>query len=89
MATVDTSTLRWRKSSRSDGEGNNGNCVEVALVAPTAWRKSSRSTNQGSNGDCIEVADLGPATAIRDSKNPAGPFLVLPAASWSHFLPRD
>ena len=37
------------------------------------WRKSSFS---GDSGDCVEVRrDL---AAIRDSKNPAGPVLVVP-----------
>jgi hypothetical protein len=49
------------------------------------WRKSSRS-NGGVNGDCVEVADLGTATAIRDSKNPTGPTLTIPARPWQRFL---
>lgn len=36
------------------------------------WRKSSFSG--GDNGDCVELANTG---AIRDSKNPDGPRLVL------------
>jgi hypothetical protein len=53
--------------------------------AEPRWRKSSRS-NGGVNGNCVEVADLGTATAIRDSKNPAGPSLIIPAHQWSGFL---
>jgi hypothetical protein len=41
-----------------------------------AWRKSSYS--QGAT-QCIEVADLGARLAVRDSKNPGGPVLLLTA----------
>ncbi|QKW39067.1 DUF397 domain-containing protein [Actinomadura sp. NAK00032] len=44
-----------------------------------SWRKSSRSTGQG--GDCVEMAAMLPAIAIRDSKDPAGPHLVVSAAT--------
>jgi hypothetical protein len=49
------------------------------------WRKSSRS-NGGIDGNCVEIAELGTATAIRDSKNPTGPSLIIPASPWQHFL---
>jgi Domain of unknown function (DUF397) len=38
------------------------------------WRKSSYS--QGAT-QCVEAADVGGMTAIRDSKDPAGPVLLL------------
>jgi len=47
------------------------------------WRKSSRS---GGQGNCVEVADNLPgAVAIRDSKDPAGPALVVDPASFAAF----
>ncbi|GDY29290.1 DUF397 domain-containing protein [Gandjariella thermophila] len=56
-----------------------------ADLSRVAWRKSSRSNQQG--GACVEVAWPGDTrTAVRDSKNPAGPALVFPAATWSAFL---
>jgi hypothetical protein len=37
----------------------------------------------GGNDDCVEVSLFGSTTAVRDSKNAAGPLLVLPATAWS------
>ncbi|GAB7032677.1 hypothetical protein JCM4914_41380 [Streptomyces platensis subsp. malvinus] len=50
------------------------------------WRKSSYSN--GSGGNCLEVADTvsGGVVPVRDSKDPAGPALVIPAAAWSAFV---
>lgn len=39
------------------------------------WRKASRSTENG--GDCVEVASVPGTTAIRDSKDPSGPKLIM------------
>jgi hypothetical protein len=77
MAALDLSRADWRKSSRSNGTG--GSCVEVAL----AWRKSSRSN--GAGGNCVEVAAADRVIAVRDSKNPDGPKLAIPAPAWSSF----
>jgi hypothetical protein len=44
-----------------------------------SWRKSSYS--EGGNGNCVEVAHLGSdLRAVRDSKNPAGPTLIVGAS---------
>ncbi|MGC5012853.1 DUF397 domain-containing protein [Streptosporangium sp. DT93] len=49
------------------------------------WKKSSLSGDSG--GNCVEVADnlLG-VVAVRDSKNPTGPALVLTSGDWVTFL---
>ncbi|MER5254006.1 DUF397 domain-containing protein [Streptomyces sp. NPDC002855] len=49
------------------------------------WRKSSYSNGEG--GSCVEVADGVPGIVpVRDSKNPAGPALLLGAEAWSAFV---
>jgi len=47
------------------------------------WRKSSYS---GAQNNCLEVAPVREGTAVRDSKNPAGPVLRFPADSWRAFV---
>ena len=69
---------RWRKSSYSGNGGSN--CVEVGTV----WRKSSYSGNGG--GNCVEVTTSLPGVvAIRDSKNPDGPILIISRDEWARF----
>ncbi|MFJ7066570.1 DUF397 domain-containing protein [Streptomyces sp. NPDC101115] len=53
-------------------------------LSTATWRKSSYSNNEG--GACLEVADNLPLVPVRDSKNPAGPVLLFPAAAWSAFV---
>lgn len=49
------------------------------------WRKSSYSGHDG--GACVEVASAAAGiVAIRDSKDPNGPLLVVPASAWRSFL---
>jgi hypothetical protein len=67
----------WRKSSYSSDQAN---CVEVAALG---WRTSSYSSSQA---NCVEVALRGPAVGVRDSKDPDGPVLAVPAGRWSAFL---
>ena len=53
--------------------------MEVSLGL-AVWRKSSHS---GQAGSCVEVAGtLQGAVAVRDSKDPDGPALVLAHAAW-------
>ncbi|MFI0371036.1 DUF397 domain-containing protein [Actinomadura sp. 1N219] len=39
------------------------------------WRKSSHSASNG--GDCVELALLPSTVAVRDSKDPNGPVLLV------------
>ncbi|MFE9094409.1 DUF397 domain-containing protein [Streptomyces sp. NPDC007264] len=49
------------------------------------WRRSSYSNANG--GECVEVADDLPGVVpVRDSKNPHGPVIVVPAAVWDVFV---
>lgn len=48
------------------------------------WHKSSYS---GQNGNCVEVArNLPRVVAVRDSKDPHGPVLVVTRKEWEMFL---
>lgn len=48
--TVNFSSARWRKSSRSSGD-ENSTCVELTIGR---WRKSSRSS-MDENSECVEI----------------------------------
>ncbi|MEU8465432.1 DUF397 domain-containing protein [Streptomyces sp. NPDC029003] len=76
---MNSSQLRWFKSSYSGSEGDS--CVEVAL----SWHKSTYSGSQGD--DCVEVAACATGTVhIRDSKLTAGPELAVGGGTWTVFL---
>jgi hypothetical protein len=48
------------------------------------WSTSSRSSG---TGQCVEVArNLPGIVAIRDSKDPAGPKLLISSADWRTFV---
>lgn len=51
--------------------------------AVAQWCKSSRSSDAT---NCVEVAHTPRAIGVRDSKHPAGPILIFPAAPWQTFL---
>ncbi|RKR88949.1 uncharacterized protein DUF397 [Micromonospora pisi] len=53
-------------------------------LSAATWRKSSRSNNQG---QCVEVADdLVGVVGVRDSKDVAGPVLMVGRAGWTAFV---
>ncbi|MGH3768929.1 MAG: DUF397 domain-containing protein [Pseudonocardiaceae bacterium] len=53
-------------------------------LADARWMKSSRSGTSG--GNCVEVAHLTSGhRAVRDSKNPTGPALIVPLTGWTAF----
>ncbi|WP_328496187.1 DUF397 domain-containing protein [Streptomyces sp. NBC_00414] len=54
-------------------------------VIANSWRKSSYSGPEA--GSCLEVLDGHPAgVPVRDSKNPYGPVLLIPAPGWASFI---
>ncbi|WP_263168330.1 DUF397 domain-containing protein [Streptomyces sp. SCSIO ZS0520] len=72
-----TLSVTWWKSSAS---GAQGDCVEFgrmdAATLPVTWWKSSAS---GAQSDCVEFGLVDPEmVAVRDSKSPHGPALLLP-----------
>jgi hypothetical protein len=51
------------------------------------WRKSTKSGGNG--GNCVEVAhNLPQVVALRDSKNPHGPVLIISRDEWARFVAR-
>lgn len=52
-------------------------------LSRTHWRTSTYS---GGNGDCVEVASLGHAVAVRDSKHPADPSMLVSPNGWRSFI---
>jgi hypothetical protein len=56
-----------------------------AIDQDQRWRRSSYSGNGG--GNCVEVsASPAGAVAVRDSKNPHGPVLVISRDEWATFI---
>ncbi|WP_121438218.1 DUF397 domain-containing protein [Actinomadura pelletieri] len=47
------------------------------------WRKASRSADNG--GHCVEVASGANAVAIRDSKDPHGPKILVSRENFRRF----
>ncbi|MBB4772077.1 DUF397 domain-containing protein [Actinomadura welshii] len=43
------------------------------------WRKSTYTTSNG--GNCVELADAAGVVAVRDSKDPGGPVLLVTRAA--------
>ena len=52
-------------------------------LSSARWRKSNHSN---ADRECVEVADLdGGHRAVRDSKRPTGPALLVRPAQWAAF----
>ncbi|MFB7175454.1 DUF397 domain-containing protein [Streptomyces sp. NPDC056254] len=73
---------KWRKSSYSADTG--GECIECAPLGSLTWRKASYSGDTG--GNCVEVAAQPCLVAVRDSKDPEGPFLTVRPAAFAAFV---
>lgn len=57
--------------------------MEPTDLPVLTWRKSSHSS---SNPQCVEVARTPNAVAVRDSKDPNGPALLVSHATFARFL---
>ena len=58
--------------------------TNLPSLVGAVWVKSTRSGANG--GACIEVArNLAGIVAVRDSKDPEGPALVVDPAAWTAF----
>ncbi|TDC47862.1 DUF397 domain-containing protein [Actinomadura sp. KC345] len=51
-------------------------------LSRAVWRKAGRSTSNG--GECVEVARVPGTVAIRDSKDPMGPYLIVTPEDFRH-----
>jgi uncharacterized protein DUF397 len=54
----------------------------MAKLVEHAWRKSSYTNDNA----CVEVRLAGDGVRVRDSKNPDGGSLAVPAAGWRALL---
>ncbi|WP_233510543.1 DUF397 domain-containing protein [Actinomadura craniellae] len=43
------------------------------------WRKASHSSSEG---NCVEITAIAPVVAVRDSRDPDGPRLILAPGTW-------
>jgi hypothetical protein len=51
-------------------------------LSKAVWRKASRSTVQ--NDNCIEVTGVPNIVALRDSKDPNGPKIIVSRSDFRH-----
>jgi Domain of unknown function (DUF397) len=59
------------------------NGVSANDLPDAAWRKSSYS---GAVGNCVELSWFGERAGVRNSRDPQGPVLVVPAGSLVSFV---
>jgi hypothetical protein len=52
------------------------------------WGAGWRTSSWTQEDECVEVAGSGGRILLRDSKDPDGTVLRLPAAEWVLFVPR-
>ncbi|WP_141584641.1 DUF397 domain-containing protein [Actinomadura sp. WMMA1423] len=52
-------------------------------LSRATWRKATRSNDSGAN--CVEVGSVPGVVALRDSKDPHGPVLVLSRSNFRRF----
>ncbi|MGW1077341.1 DUF397 domain-containing protein [Streptomyces sp. NPDC002537] len=64
---------------------NNPRPADLEVADENAWFTSSYS-NEISGADCVSVAPLAGQVGIRDSKQPDGPAVAVPTASWTSFV---
>jgi hypothetical protein len=62
-----------------------GGVMSTVDLIGERWHRSSFSNGEGGS-NCVEVAFVGAVAALRDSKNPDGPVLMMPAASFQGCL---
>lgn len=74
------SQVSWRKARRCDS----ATCVEQADLPPSLVFHKALSS--GGNGNCVEVGLTERLSAIRDSKDPDGPVLVVPRSAFDALL---
>ncbi|MUN36716.1 DUF397 domain-containing protein [Actinomadura litoris] len=55
-------------------------------LSKVVWRKASRSTVE--NDNCVELALATGVVAVRDSKDPEGPKLILSRSDFRRFADR-
>ncbi|MFI0484146.1 DUF397 domain-containing protein [Actinomadura sp. 9N215] len=53
-------------------------------LTSVVWRKSSYTTANG--GDCVELASVPGTVAVRDSKDPDGPKLLVDRRAFAALL---
>ncbi|TMR05518.1 DUF397 domain-containing protein [Actinomadura soli] len=51
-------------------------------LSSAGWRTSRHSQQDGA---CVEIAPVNGAVAMRDSKDPHGPVLLVPRSAWQAF----
>ncbi|KAB2382787.1 DUF397 domain-containing protein [Actinomadura montaniterrae] len=51
-------------------------------LSKAVWRKATRSTAEGDN--CVEVAGVPNVVALRDSKDPNGPKIIVSRSDFRH-----